>query len=234
MKQEELKDRDEVMESEEYEEEDERFYEGEEDGQAQDAPAEEADDGEVDDLRYFLQLMKGLRSTLLNGKAVPFVNKKLVDVDTCVAMLDDMSANLPQAVEYGMKVYDECARVMNDAETQAISCVSSAEMKANAAVDKAKKQADEILKNAEKEARALVADAQQQADMMIRESEIVKRAQEESRRIRNDAAVAAKELRLKTTDESIKMMSRVQRELIEANKSLDRLRKEVDIDEEDY
>lgn len=110
--------------------------------------------------------------------------------------------------------------------------VTSAEMRANAALEKAKREAEEIIADAENEARAILADAQERADHMVDENEIVRRASEEARIIRNDARVEASELRLKANHDAYQLLASVEDELVEACKSVRRRRAELGDEEE--
>ena len=83
-----------------------------------------------------------------------------------------------------MKMYNERSRIMSNAETTAMNRVTSAEMRANAALEKAKEEVSQRLADAENRAHDIIADAQERADHMLDESEIVRRAREEARIIK--------------------------------------------------
>ena len=116
----------------------ERFYEDELEPR-EDTVAEQETD-EVDDLKFFLELLKLIRMAINAGANVPLTNKKIIDADKCLRIIDDMEKNLPDAVQYGMKMYNERSRIMSNAETTAMNRVTSAEMRANAALEKAKEE----------------------------------------------------------------------------------------------
>lgn len=204
----------------------EKFYDGEnlevQPEQAQQDPVEE-----IDDMKYFLELLKHMRVAIRSGANVPLTNKKIIDAEKCLMIIDDMERNLPDAVQYGLQMFAEKDRIMGSAETAAMNRVTSAEMRANAALEKAKREAEEIIADAENEARAILADAQERADHMVDESEIVRRASEEARIIRNDARVEASELRLKANHDAYQLLASVEDELVEACKSVRRRRAEL-------
>jgi len=184
-----------------------------------------ADD--INDMKYFLELLKHIRAAIRSGASVPLTNKRIIDADKCLMIIDDMERNLPDAVQYGMQMYAERERIMSNAETTAMNRVSSAEMRANAALEKAKTEAEQIMMDAENEAHAILADAQERADHMVSESEIVRQACEEARIIKNDARVEASELRLKATHDAYQLLASVEDELSEACKAVRRRRAEL-------
>ncbi len=203
----------------------ERFYEDED----QEVRAEAQPDGmeDIDDMKYFLELLKHIRSAIRSGANVPLTNKKIIDAEKCLMIIDDMERNLPDAVQYGMQMFAERDRILGNAETAAMNRVSSAEMRANAALEKAKTEAEQIVADAENEAHAILADAQERADHMVDENEIVRQAREEARIIKNDARVEASELRLKATHDAYQLLTSVEDELSEACKAIRRRRAEL-------
>ena len=205
----------------------ERFYEEENQAEApvqdQEVPAEE----EVNDMMFFLETLRHLRSAIQSGKNVPLTSKKIIDAEMCLMMISDLERNLPDAVQYGMQMFSERERILGDAETAAMNRISSAEMRANTALEKAKTTAEQIVADAENEAHAILADAEDRADHMVEESEIVRQAREEARIIKNDARVEASELRLKANHDAYQLLSSVEDELSEACKSVRRRRAEL-------
>ena len=206
----------------------ERFYEDESQEQVvspeQEQPEQEE---EVNDMMFFLESLRHLRSAIESGKNVPFSNKKMVDAEMCLLMIDDLERNLPDAVQYGMQMFSERERILGDAENAAMNRISSAEMRANTALEKAKTTAEQIVADAENEAHAILADAEDRADHMVEESEIVRQAREEARIIKNDARVEASELRLKANHDAYQLLSSVEDELNEACKAIRRRRAEL-------
>lgn len=207
------------------------FYEAEE--QQTQAEAQPMNDHEdVNDMVYFIELLKHLRILVERGSRVPLTGKALIDVESCLRIIDEMDQNLPDAIQYGMQMYSERSRIMGDAESTAISRVTSAEMKANKALENARREADQIVMDAEDEAKAILDDAQERADHMISESEIVRQARDEARSIKNDARVEAGEMRLKASHDVYRMMTDVEGRLDETLKEMRRLRSEVTSDAE--
>ena len=204
-----------------------KFYEGEEqenrEAQQQTTPQAE----EVNDMRYFLELLKHIRAAINAGTSVPFSSRKIVDAEKCLLIIDDLEKNLPDAVQYGLQMYSEQERLMSEAETKAMKRISSAEMRVNAALERAREDAEQRVMDAENEAHAILEDAQARADHMIDESEILRQAREEARIIRNDARVEASELRLKAQHDAYQLLSSVEDQLTEACKNIRRQRAEL-------
>jgi len=202
-----------------------KFYEDED----QELRAEEQQDfvDEIDDMKYFLELLKHIRAAIRSGANVPLTNKKIIDAEKCLMIIDDMERNLPDAVQYGMQMFAEQERILGNAEKAAMNRVTSAEMRASAALEKAKADAEQIIADAENEAHAIRSDAQERADHMVSENEIVRRAREEARIIKNDARVEAAELRLKANHDAYQLLATVEDELVEACKTVRRRRAEL-------
>lgn len=104
--------------------EEEEEYEDEEESE------EEDEDDEPNDTTYFMQLFDYLEKAMSSGTNVPLTTKKLVDVDECFKILDDMKRNLPDAIQYGWKIYEEKNRILEKAESMAQAKVTTANVKA--------------------------------------------------------------------------------------------------------
>ena len=91
------------------------------------------DDGPVDDMRYYLSLLKAIRQTINGGKG--FRRYKFVDVEQCNDILDDLDKNLPVAIQYGRRMYDERERILGVAEDEARDRITTAEMRARKTLD---------------------------------------------------------------------------------------------------
>lgn len=203
-----------------------RFYQDEE-FESRDDIQQSQNEEDIDDMRYFLELLKHIRAAITAGTSVPLTGKKIIDADKCLMIIDDMEKNLPDAVQYGMQMYSERERIMGEAESRAINRVTSAEMRANAALEKARDDAEQRVLEAENEARSILQDAQERADHMIDESEIMRQAREEARIIKNDARVEASEMRLKAQHDAYQMLAAVEDQLNEACKNIHRRRTEL-------
>ena len=210
----------------------EKFYEAEEQEPRNESQNTVGSTDEVNDMVYFLELLKNLRKLIEQGSRVPLTGKALVDVEKCQIVLDEMDRNLPDAIQYGMQMYEEKARIMGDAEDTAISRVTTAELKAKKAIENARRDASQIVMDAEEEARAILDDASDRAAQMVSESEVVRQAREEASTIKSDARVEAGEVRLKASHDVYQMLSDVEGNLDETLKEIRRLRSETTTESE--
>lgn len=207
----------------------EKFYEGEHEDQGHNVAPRSMNEEPVDDMRFFIELLKAIRETIESGKnIILFPGKKMIDSDKCLMILDDMDKNLPEAIQYGIQMYSERERIMGNAETTAMNRVTSAEMRANAMLEKARDEADRLIADAEDEANAILTEVKERADRMVEDSEIVRQAREEARIIKNDAKVEASELKLKATHEALQVLTGAEDELSAAFNNIRHRRKELD------
>ena len=204
----------------------EKFYEAEE--QLDQAEAQPMNDHEdVNDMVYFIELLKHLRATVERANRIPMSNLGVINVTTCMQIIDQLDQNLPDAIQYGMQMYSEKSRIMGEAESTAISRVTSAEMKAKMALENARREADQIVMDAEDEAQGIMDDAMERAKMMVSESEIVRQARDEALSIRSEARVEAKELRLKANHDVHRLMNEVENHLSETLREMRELHSDI-------
>ena len=211
-----------------------KFYDGPEDEELEAANGAQGSDekDQVDDIAYVSGLLRILRQMIEGGSTVPLTGKKLIDGEKCLAVLEDLEKNLPDAIQYGMQMYVERDRLLGNARQSAQDCVASAEVRARTMLDNARREAEQSIIDAENEANSIVADAQERADHMVEESEILRVAQEEARKIRNGAHVEANETRLKARHAAYTTLSGVEAELSEMLKAVRRQRMDIgDADE---
>ena len=218
---------------------DQQFYHDEEtDPRETGAPEEkqdpiEAQEGEVDDNSYFLQLLVHLQNQIEMGHHVPLTRWQVVDGDSCLKIIEDLKKNLPEAIQFGEGMKKEQERIMDSANTQAKKFLVNAEMKANKAKQEAHKQIQTMLADAEAEADSIVANAKERADRMVSESEVVRRANDEARKVRNEARVAADEMRLKANHDAYVLISDAEDQLASVTEHLRSLRKDLGEEEEE-
>lgn len=179
----------------------------------------------VDDMRFFIGLIKLMRETVINGRGIG--RWKMIDAAQFTSMLDELDENLPVAIQYGLQMYSERDRILGNSENEARDRITTAEMRAKATKEAAQREADRILADAQDEANAILEDAQQRADYMVSEDEILRRAREEARGIKNDAAIDARELLLKANHDALQLISGVEEELTVALENVSRRRKEL-------
>ena len=194
----------------------------------------EAENGrEMNDLTFFLELLKHLRTVVEAGTSLPFSKKKrIIDADVCLEILDDMEANLPDAVQYGWQMYSERDRILQELQDTVEARRVEVDMRTRKAVEQAKDEARKRVVEAESDAQAILDDAQARADRMVEESEIVQQAREEARILKNDAKVEASELRLRAQHDVYEMLTAAEEQLAEACKSIRRHRANLSGDDD--
>ena len=166
---------------------------------------EEMERGE---LTYFLQLFDYLRAALQNAPS-SFMSrgKRMVDVDECLNILNDMYNKLPVAIRGASKVYYEQENILRNAKAEEQLILSAANARAKNQLENANARADSITRTAEDRAESMVANAEAkaarileearaQAEEMVSETEIMQRANEEARNTVNQALAEASDKRL--------------------------------------
>lgn len=180
----------------------------------------------VDDMRFFIELIKLMRDTIENSRG--FGRKRFIDYDEFTAMLNDLDENLPVAIQYGLQMYSERERILGNSETEARDRITTAEMRASATLEAARRDAERIIADANDEANAILADAQERADFMVSEDEILRRAREEARAIKNDARIEASEERLRANHDMLQLLIGVENSVAGALDEVSRRRKELE------
>lgn len=185
----------------------------------------ENEDDEPDDTQYIKRLFEYLRQALESGTSVPLTTKKLVDVDECLKILDDMQNNLPDGIQYGWKLHDEKARILNKAVMMAQGHVENANARIQAALDKARIDADELKQNAQsaadetiakanEQADAILREASEEADRMVSESEVMMRAKKEATELRDAARAEAKSRRQEAVNDAYLLLDSFEKQLV--------------------
>lgn len=193
----------------------------------------EDDDRELNDMAYFMELLKYLRDVIDQGKSVPLTKLRMVNADMCLRIITNMEQNLPDAVQYGSQVYSEQGRILDTAEQRAANMMSSAELRATAALDKAKDEAEQQLSDARAEAEAIIADAEERAAHLVSDSVVMQEAREEARIMRSEARIEVNEMRLQAIHDTKALLADAETELSEALAAVRRRRGELESQEDD-
>ena len=163
---------------------------------------------EQGELSYFLKLFEYLRDAL-NNAPTSFMSrgKRMVDVDECLNILNDMYNTLPVAMRGASKVYREQENIVRGAKAEEMRILESANARAKNQLENANARADGILRaaqeraestvaNAEAKASRMLDEARAQAEEMVSETEIMQKAREEARTTVNQALAEASDKRL--------------------------------------
>ena len=124
------------------------------------------------------ELLDMLEETLEEGTAVPFAAaKRVVDVDRCRDIVDEVRNNLPDELRDSKKIVADREQILKNAQTDADNIIKQAEERARVLVsDK------EITKRAQKMAVELVNAAQAQAKKSTMPPRLIVRISSKTRR----------------------------------------------------
>ena len=199
-------------EEEQYDEQyDEEPYEGEE-------YEDEEEGAELDRLLDFLS------RALTQAPTVPLSNKRMVNVEMCLDILEDIRNCLPDAVRYSQQIVDNRDRILRDAQAEANAKVQSADARANSAIEEATRRAQSTVNSAEDRAKQIIEEAQMRARAMIEQSEIMRHAHEEATQLCNDARAEANEQRLQATRYTEELLRGLERDV---QATLDAVRRSI-------
>lgn len=127
------------------------------------------------------ELLDMLEETLEEGTAVPFAAaKRVVDVDRCRDIVDEVRNNLPDELRDSKKIVADREQILKNAQTDA----------------------DNIIKQAEERARVLVSDKEITKRAQKMAVELVNAAQAQAKKI-NSASAAYCENILKNSEEAL-------------------------------
>ena len=152
---------------------------------------------EQGELSYFLKLFEYLRDAL-NNAPTSFMSrgKRMVDVDECLNILNDMYNTLPVAMRGASKVYREQENILRGAKAEEMRILESANARADSILRAAEERAESTVANAEAKASRMLDEARAQAEEMVSETEIMQKAREEARATVNQALAEASDKRL--------------------------------------
>lgn len=225
----------------EYEDDEEYVDEEEEEDEEEDMDDEEEADeeeDEVDDVAYIIQLFSFLERTLDSGTAVPLTTKRLVDIEKCFAIINDMKQNLPDGIQFGMKINAERDRILEKAENIASSKVTTATVKAKTIKDEAnayaastmarvKSESKNMIQDAEAKAAAIIENATVKAKRMVSESEVMQRARSEAAVLIENARVEAHERRLKAVNDAYRLLDALEKQTAGITEAIARKKNEM-------
>ncbi|NLG24157.1 MAG: hypothetical protein GX558_02300 [Clostridiales bacterium] len=165
------------------------------------------DNGDLDKLfGYLIDILN-------EATPVPFSNKRKLNVDACLDIVNDIRNNLPEAVLQAERIVEEEERILGNAEETAATRLSAANARADSAIADAGKRAQQMVADAEDRARKIVEDAEMRARAMIEQSEITRQARELASKINNDALAEANEQRRAATRYAEELLRDLERDV---------------------
>ena len=72
------------------------------------------------------KLLEDLESLVLNASKMPFTNKKMIEEEELLQIIDDLKASMPAELEESKKVLSEKDKIIADAQRHADSMVAQA------------------------------------------------------------------------------------------------------------
>lgn len=100
------------------------------------------------------KLLEDLESIVVNASKMPFTNKKVVDEEELLAIVDELKGAMPDEVEQARKVLAERDKIIADAQRHADSMVAQAKdyiaklTKESEIVRQSQEHANQIIQNA--------------------------------------------------------------------------------------
>lgn len=111
------------------------------------------------------RLLEKLEGTLLSGKKQMFSNMRLIDINQCLAIIQQIKAELPQDLAEAKVILRNSEKIKEEANIEANSIIAAAEEHARMLVDESA-----VLKEGERQAEELVKKAGAYADGLVEQS----------------------------------------------------------------
>ena len=206
--------------------------------QEQEVQSSQKENEMLNDRDCFLELIDFLRKIVDQGRKIPMTRWTVIDDVDFMAAINQIDANLPNAIQLSIKIAEEEKRILGAAENAAHICITSAEMKARHRLEEASSKAEEILRDAEAQADAILKDTEGQVEWMLKEAEdrrallvnqqgIVQTAKDEATRIVSSAKTDANEIRLKAKHDAQSIIEQVDDQVKEAYRRIQTLRNQM-------
>ena len=111
------------------------------------------------------RLLDRLEETLNSGKKQMFSNMRLIDANTCFAIIQQMRTQLPNELAEAALVLRDCDNIKGEAEKEAEMIIAEAEQEAQRLIDES-----EIMRQAQAKASELLNNAGVYADNLVEQS----------------------------------------------------------------
>ncbi|MBE5792407.1 MAG: hypothetical protein E7322_09665 [Clostridiales bacterium] len=167
-------------------------------------------------------------------------SKRIVDVDRCLSIIDDLVTSLPKAMRHCWRTKDENDRILQTAEMHATKRVEKAKEDAERIVDEAHEQEEKILEAAQRRhnntindaqarADAILRDASERAKRMVSENAIVKNATAEANRLITEAKTEARERRLHAAQDAYRLLDAFEKQAASITTAISRRKNELGV-----
>jgi len=107
------------------------------------------------------EILDEMENLLLDAARVPFTNKRVIEEDDLVRLLDELRESLPQEIKEAARLVNERQRILDDAQKEAQNIVEQAKVYVAKLTDdnviskQAQEQANEMILHARQAAREL-------------------------------------------------------------------------------
>lgn len=234
----------EAYEEESYDDEpEEEYIEDEEEEEFEEEEEDEEDDGiDFNDFENTVNLIGYLKIELTeHSMNMPLgKGKRLVDVDRCLNIIDDLITSLPKAMRHCWRTKDENERILATAEMHATKRVEKAKDDAERIVEEAHAQEEKILEAAQRRhantvndaqarAEAILRDASERAKRMVSESAVMKNATAEANRLITEAKTEARERRLHAAQDAYRLLDAFEKQAASITTAISRKKNELGV-----
>ena len=120
-----------------------------------------------------IELLSELEDIVDKGFEIPFAKKTLINKEQVLALINDISLQLPDELRMAKSVAEDRSRILADAQKQADLIIKNAEQKIISMIDeheitkRATEQANEIVMKAQKNARDIRLGTLEYADNVL-------------------------------------------------------------------
>ena len=132
---------------------------------------------EVEEKMSIEEILDEMEGMLLESRNIPLTNKRMVEEDYLMRLIEEMRDNLPGEIMEANRVMNERQRILEEAQREAQNIVDQAKnyiarlTDENVITRQAQEQAEEIIQQARKSARDLQNDAITYADSVFKHLE---------------------------------------------------------------
>ena len=152
-----------------------------------------------------LKMIDLLEDKVEQSKAIPLLNRAIVDKDDLLASIEEIRLNVPEDVKQARLIREERKRILAEAQAEADEIIKTAKEKTEKMVDeheitkKAYEQANQIIAAAQKNSRELRMGARQYVDSLFADTDaklakaqsIIRKARADVRQDASKGAVLA-------------------------------------------
>lgn len=142
-----------------------------------------------------INLLDYLDDALVNAPKMPLSNKRMVDANMCVEIINDIRSVLPTTIQYADQMLRERERITRSAEQAAANTIDAAKTRAKAILDDAEERSRQMNDDANRHADQVIREAELHAAALVDENSIMIEAQKKAAEMLNEATLEAQSRR---------------------------------------